>query len=455
MDSYLDEVAEFAATFPYEDIPASTIERTKWVIADSIGAVVGGAAEPEMQKLSRHMATGGGPATVMGAGLKTDAAKAAFLNGAAGTFLEMDEGNQFCKGHPGMHTIPAAIAQAETGYVSGQDLLAAIAIGYEVGARVGIACNLRLSMHPHGTWGSICAAVAVGRLKGFDADAMKTLLNVASNLSLATSRRTMLEGGTVRNVFAGVSCQMGVLAGDLVDAGFIGEIDGIAQVFGHVVSDSFAPAEMTVDLGQRWEISRNYFKLHSCCRYNHAALDALDKIVAAQPAPIEPAAISKISVDTYGLAVELDDPAPRNTLAGKFSVPFAVATTLVHGSSGVSSFTGEAIGNETARSLAQKVSLNEDPAMSAQLPDHRPATVKITLNDGSVLEATTDTNRGDWRDPYSDAELKMKYDDLVSRLWPAGAAGTVHAEIMSLDRQTSLAPLQSALAKAEASIGSQ
>ena len=112
----------------------------------------------------------------------------------------MDEGNQFCKGHPGMHTFPAAFAYSQTHGTSGKDLITAIAIGYEVGARVGIATNLRMSMHPHGTWGTICAAVGVARLAGFNAEQMKTLLNVSSNMSLATSRRTMLEGGTVRNL---------------------------------------------------------------------------------------------------------------------------------------------------------------------------------------------------------------------------------------------------------------
>ncbi len=457
MDNYLDQVAKFAATCRYEDIPAETIERTKLVIADSIGAIVGGAAEPEMQHLSGQMATSGGPASVIGTGLKTDPSKAALLNGTAGTFLEMDEGNQFCKGHPGMHTIPAAFALSEAlneagSSVSNHYLVAAIAVGYEIGARVGIACNLRLTMHPHGTWGSICAAVAVGRLKGFDADKMKTLLNVGSNLSLSTSRRTMLEGGTVRNVFAGVSNQMGVLAGDLVDAGFSGEVDGIAHVFGKVVSDSFAPEEMTVELGRRWEISRNYFKLHSCCRFNHATLDALDKIIASQSEPIEPADIAQISVDTYSLAVELDDPAPRNTLAGKFSVPFAVATTLVHGNSGVGSFTREAIGNQTAQSLAQKVRLNEDPKMSASLPEHRPASIKITLTNGAVLQAATDTNRGDWRDPYSDQELRTKYDDLVARLWKSEQAQSVHGEIMALDQASSVDSLHGAIADAEAAV---
>ena len=172
---YLTEVAEFAADFSTADLPANVIERTKLIVADSIGAIVGGAAEPEVQALSRRPGfAGGGPARLIGTRLTAQPAQAALINGTAGTWLEMDEGNQFCKGHPGMHTFPAAFAFAEANGASGAAFLTAVALGYEVGARVGIATALRPSMHPHGTWGAICAAVAVQRLAGRDAASMRS-----------------------------------------------------------------------------------------------------------------------------------------------------------------------------------------------------------------------------------------------------------------------------------------
>ena len=45
MTFYLDQVAEFAATTKFEDLPAPVIERTKYVIADCIAAIVGGSVE--------------------------------------------------------------------------------------------------------------------------------------------------------------------------------------------------------------------------------------------------------------------------------------------------------------------------------------------------------------------------------------------------------------------------
>jgi 2-methylcitrate dehydratase PrpD len=443
MTFYLDQVAKFAATTKFDDLPTSVIERTKLVIADCVAAIVGGSVEPEIKELSTRLASqsGGGTALVIGTYLKTDPAKAALLNGTAGTFLEMDEGNQFCKGHPGMHTFPAVLAYSQVHEASGKDLITAIAIGYEVGARVGIATNLRMSMHPHGTWGTICAAVGVARLAGFNAEKMKTLLNVSSNMSLATSRQTMLEGGTVRNLFTGVSNQMGVLACDLVLSGFTGEQDGIGNVFGKVVSDEFNQDAMTNKLGTHWEITRNYFKMHSCCRFNHAALDALNEVLHTNQGVLAVNDIASIHVDTYFLAAELDGQSPQNTLAGKFSVPFAIATTLVNGSSDVASFTWDAIRNETIQALAKKVTVSDDPAMSAKLPDLRPASIMITMNNGTVFKAATETNRGDWRDPYSVSELSEKYNSLTARAWAEINATKIYDTIMAIEDAVSIAPL--------------
>ena len=446
---YLSEVAAFAADFPTGDLPDAAVERTALILADSIGAIVGGAAEPEVQALSaRPGMTGAGPSRLVGPGTPAHPALAALVNGTAGTWLEMDEGNQFCKGHPGMHTIPAALAYAEANGASGADFLAAVAMGYEIGARVGIATALRPSMHPHGTWGAICAAVAVQRLAGADAARMREAINIAANLNLGTSRRTMLEGGTVRNVFAGVSGQMGILTNDMVEAGFCGEIDGVAQVFGRVVSDSFDPAAMTEALGERWEVSRNYFKTHACCRYNHAALDALAMIGAEHPGALVPGRIAGIEVESYAFAAELDDPRPRNVLAAKFSVPFAVATTIVNGSSDVASFTWDKVKDPAILDLAARVTVREDKAMSAQLPDRRPARTTVRLTDGEVLTAATETNRGDWADPYAPEEIRAKYLSLTARMWDAGHAAAIWDETLALADRPRIAPWAEMMAEA-------
>ncbi len=436
MSDYLDQISAFICRCQFDDLPSVVVQRAHEVMADSLAVMAAGAQEEEIKALTQRTVVPGSKevATLIGDEIRTEPSKAALINGTAGTFLELDEGNQFARGHPAIHVVPAALAVAEEMNLSGRELLTALVLGYEIGARIGIACKIRMSMHPHGTWGTVGAAVAVGKLMGYGEPAMREIINVSSSLGLATSRRTMLEGGLVRNVYAGVSGYMGILAHDLVQSGFTGEADGLQTVFGAVVSDTFVPEVMTEDLGSRFEIARNYFKRHACCRYNHATLDALGDIIAKRPGGrIRPDEVAKVEVRTYSLAAQLCDQDPQNTLAGKFSVPFAVATFIVQGSTGVESFTSRAIQDPAAKDLARRVTVSEDPELTAMMPDHRPSRVKVTLTDGTVLEAQALTNKGDTEDPYSPEELRAKYYELAERVWRRDVAEEIYADVMKLE----------------------
>ena len=429
---HLGRLADFCAEVSADAIGAQALGRAALVLADSVGAITGGAPEPDVAALrARPFMAPAGPALLIGTHQTTTPAAAAFLNGTAGTVLEMDEGNQFAKGHPGMHVVPAALAAAAgIGGVAGRDLLAAIALGYEVAARIGIATALNPALHPHGTWGTVGAAVAVLRLTGANGPQMREGINMAASLGLANSRRTMLEGGTVRNAYTGLSGQTGIYVADMLAAGFCADTEGLSHVYSRVAGTSFAPEALTEDLGTRWEVMRNYFKMHSCCRYNHATLDALNVILGLHD--VTPSAITRIDVDTYGLAVELNDPAPRNVLGAKFSVPFAVATRMITGSSGVESFTQPRVDDPAIRALAAKVVLREDPDLSAALPARRPARVALHLADGRVLRGATDTNRGDWADPYPLSEIRAKFLSLSRRAWDGAAAEALWDQMLDL-----------------------
>ncbi|MGD8520811.1 MAG: MmgE/PrpD family protein [Desulfobacterales bacterium] len=444
MTNYLERISEFICEYEFDRFPPEVVQRACEVTADMLAAIAAGSQENEVKDVTTKIlaAKSRGISTIIGSGEKTEPSKAALINGTAGTFLELDEGNQFGRGHPGIHVVPAALAIAEEKGLSGRDFITALVLGYDIGTRIGIASKLRMSMHPHGTWGTVGAAVAVGKLSGYDPSAMKQIINLSSSLSLATSRKTMLEGGTVRNVYAGVSGYMGILAHDLVQSGFIGEADGLQTVYGSVVSDSFDPGVMTEDLGTRFEIARNYFKRHACCRYNHGTLDALEEIISRRPdQKIMPQEVDRIEVKTYSLAAQLCDPSPQNMLAGKFSIPFAVATSIVHGSTGIHSFAPEAIQNPVARDLAQKVSVVEDPELTAMMPAYRPSKMKLILKDGSVLEAETLMNKGDAEDPYSSDDLRIKYYELTDLVWSRNIADAVYQDTMNLPELNTITQL--------------
>lgn len=436
----LEQLSRFAAALRFFDLPDDVREQTGWILADSIAAIAGGSAEPEMRALCGTLAEGGnGSCTVLGrrapslpgGSQGTSADIAALLNGTAGTFLEMDEGNRFSRGHPAMHVVPAALALCEARGGDARSFLSALVAGYEVGSRIGAASRLRASMHPHGTWGTIGAAAACARLADLDAAALQETLNIGASMTTATSKRTMLEGGLVRNVYTGLSNRNGVLALQLAEAGFTGERDGVASLMGSIVSEQFDPDEMVRDLGTLWHLTQNYFKLHSCCRFNHGTLDAIDQIAARGPLPA-PEQIRQIHVDSYAFAAELDDPAPRNTLAAKFSVPFAVATRIVNGNSALASFSWDAVRDTRVLELARRVTVREDAQMTRRLPLERPARVTIDLCDGSTRVGEVGANRGDDALPYSRAELREKFLGLTQRVWPVTHAASVLDATLSM-----------------------
>jgi 2-methylcitrate dehydratase PrpD len=434
MQEYLDKLVSYVCRTNFNDLPQAVVLRAKEVLADTLSVIAAGAQEDEVKGLTKRLVDPKAKqiASLIGSGTRTEPLKAALINGTAGTFLELDEGNQFGRGHPGIHVVPAALAMAEEGCLSGKDLLTALVLGYEIGTRIGIACKIRMSMHPHGTWGTVGAAVAVGKLMGYGEAAMREMINVSSSLGLATSRRTMLEGGTVRNVYSGTSNFMGVLAHQLVQSGFTGEADGLKTVYGSVVSDTFSPEVMTEELGERFEIARNYFKMHACCRYNHGTLDALEKILAKRP--IKAGEIESVDVETYSLAAQLCDRDPQNMLAAKFSIPFAVATLIVHGRTDVTCFTPEAVRSEAVQALAKRVEVKEDPKLTAMMPSRRPSRVRVTLKNGGKFEAEVTMNKGDFEDPYGPADLEKKYSSLADPVWGHAKAEQIRSQLMAAEK---------------------
>ena len=158
--------------------------------------------------------------------------------------------------------------------------------------------------------------------------------------------------------------------------------------------------------------------------------------------------VEDIVVETYSLAAELDNRSPKNVLAAKFSVPFAVASALVNGSTGVESFTLPNVVNPRIIALAQRVTVVEDASMTALLPHKRPAKITLRLKSGEVLEAATETNRGDWSDPYSEADVRNKYLSLTERLWHKDAALRVWDKIMALGSAISLDEVFTEMAQA-------
>ncbi len=389
-----------------DTVSAAVRDRAGLVLADTVGAVVAGQGDAAVAETAGRHAKGG-PCRLPGTGLRAAPPTAAFLNGLAGTALELDEGNYPAGGHPGVHAVAAALAAAEARKAGGSALLDAVIAGYEAGARVGMATRLRPAAHPHGTWGALGGAAAVSRLRGHDAAMTLRALEVAASLGLATSATAALRGGSVRNAYAGIAAQNGLLACDLAEAGVTGEPDGIAAVFGRVVGESFDEAAMLDGLGERWLVAEAFFKQASCCRETQGALEALELLLAE--APVAPDAVAAVEVETFASAAALSDRTPAAPIAGRFSIPFAVATRMVRGHAWTDAFSEAAIADPETRALSARVAVREAPALTARLPAERVCRLSLRLRDGAVREREVIGTPGDPDRPLPEEALRGKF----------------------------------------------
>jgi 2-methylcitrate dehydratase PrpD len=423
VEPVLAGLARFVARTPEEAIPEAVRDGAALVLADTVGAILGGSQEPEIRRLHADADRAAGPATVLGAGFgRVEPWWAIVANGLAGTMLELDEGNRFARGHPAIHVLPATLAEAERIGGSGAAVISALVVGYDVAARLGGAAPVRPGMHMHGVHGTVGAAAAVARLRGLGESLTARALGVAAGLTLGTSWRTALGGATVRNAYAGVAGANGWLAADLAAAGITPLPDMLTEIFGRVSDAGLDAATAGDGLGERFEISRNYFKRYACCRYSHPAVEAIEEILAATP--IVPDRIASVCVSTPALGATMSDRDPVGALGAKFSIPYALAARLVLGDCGVSAFREPALSDARVRALARRVEVVEDPALTALTPRARPARVEVRLTDGRVFTRRVDQPSGEFDRPYAEALLRDKFVGLASPELGAAGAGT-------------------------------
>jgi 2-methylcitrate dehydratase PrpD len=438
---YLDRLAAWAATTPLDALPSAVRERACLVIADSLGVTAHGMQAPEMRAfVARHLADPRpGHASVIGAGRRADPASAALLNGTAGTWIDMNEGNLHANGHPGIQVVPLAWALAEQERRPGRDLLAAFVVGYEVSARIKRASATRLAVHPHGTFGTIGAAVALARLLGYDTAATREIINVSATLGVAASRRALTTGATVRNVYTGLSGSMGWLAHTLVQSGFTGEPDGVASVYGTIYADRFDPEAAVRGLGEEFLLPRGFIKIHACGRYIHGALDCVETLMARRP--LAPESIEAIRVRTYAMAASLGHADVRSEFGARFSLPFAVASLLCHGRSGLDNYDATAVADPRIQALARRVEVAEDPEFTRAFPGRQPTEVTVALADGSEMSERADYHRGEAEHPHAPGAVRRKFLDLAAPVWGRARAEALHDRVLDLERVPDVAAL--------------
>ncbi|HEX4171663.1 MAG TPA: MmgE/PrpD family protein [Acetobacteraceae bacterium] len=411
MAHQIEELAAFVAATQWEDVPAHVQHHTKLVLLDTLGVILAGAVRPEVRQLRERLGTGSG-ATIYAPGWSShDPRTAALLNGIAGRSVELCEGLRLVSGQAAMQVLPGVLAVGEHARSTGRDMLTALLLGYDVAARLSGGFTPRPLAHQNGQVSLLAAAAAGARLRGLDAAQISGAMRIATTLLLTPSYTNAVAGATALNVAGGMSGFAAALAPELALAGFTAQDDAIEQALSELVGSGFNADPVLDKLGTTWHITRNYFRLYACCNPIHPALDCLQQaLTELRPTPDQ---IEGIEIATYGFAAVMRNSEPANFFASKYSLPHAAATMVVRGHAGHSALDDSALHDPAIASLRRRVSIAEDPSMTAVAPRLRQARVTVRLTDGRSATQSCDSHRGDFQRPFAEIELREKFRELA------------------------------------------
>jgi 2-methylcitrate dehydratase PrpD len=433
---HIEELAAFVSATEWEDVPRSVQHHTKLVLLDTLGVILAGAERPEVRHLRERLGTGSG-ATIYARGWPShDPRTAALLNGIAGRSIELCEGLRLVSGQAAMQVLPGVLAVGEQARSTGRDMLTALLLGYDVAARLAGGFTPRPLAHQNGQVSLLAAAAAGARLRGLDAMGISRAMRIATALLLTPSYTNAVAGATALNVSGGMSGFAAALAPELALAGFEAQDDAIEQALSQLVGNGFNADAVLDELGTTWQITRNYFRLYACCNPIHPALECLQQVLTKlRPKPEQ---IERIDAVTYGFAAAMRNPDPPNFFASKYSLPHAAATMVVRGHAGHSALNDSALHDPIIASLRRRVSVAEDPAMTAVAPQLRRARVTVRLTDGRSASHACDSHRGDFQHPFAEAELRDKFRELAGVVLKAEGIALVEQVVDGCDQWDSV-----------------
>ncbi|MGP3536055.1 MmgE/PrpD family protein [Microbacterium sp. RD1] len=433
------ELAGAAAGMRWAAMSEASRDRARVVFLDTVAGMVGGLRSTLHPRWRNVLGGTDGPATVFGSARPGAVADAVFFNATLPTVLQLDEGYRVSRGHPAIHVVPVALAVGEQLDRSLADVLTAVAAGYEVAARVGVAMGgTRAHIHPHGNWGAVGAAVTAAWLYAdADAAAIGRAIDIAAGVAGMHDRRAAAEGAGMHHLWAATGAHTGLMAGAASAAGaeavegalvdFLLEHAGAAPdpalLTQGIRHGAFAP--LAIDTG--------YIKFWAACGHTHTAIGAALEITGSAGA-IDADRIADVEVRTFRAAASLDRTDARNALAARFSIPFTVAAALTTGV-----FTEESVDDaalDALRDVAARVRVIHDPSMDAGYPvEGRPLAMTVRLSNGKLLRADGLLSPGDPELPPTPDMLDAK----AARLFERGREGRgadLVAEYRELDADT-------------------
>jgi 2-methylcitrate dehydratase PrpD len=420
----------------YEDLPDDAREAARHCVLDWLGVTIAGAHEPLVDILVDVIvgAERSEEAALIGRRERATRPTAALVNGAAGHALDYDDAHMRMTGHPTAPVLPALLALAEGGAVSGKALLTALVAGIELEGRLGAVLgggHYEVGFHSTATLGTFGAAAACAHLLGLETGAWHHALGLAGTQAAGLKSAF---GTMAKPLHAGRAASSGLLSALLARRGFSSSAGILEAKQGFAATHAGGALDPGVldGLAGRFLIRETLFKYHAACYLTHAAIESARRL--RERHGVDPRAVDAIEVAVAPSLLGVCNIAePRTGLEGKFSLRATTALALLGEDTGALGTYCEAkMADVRLVGLRDRARVVTDAGLA---PTRARVAVRIG---GRRLEEETDTGVPTADLSEQRKRLRAKFAALTVPVLGAEAAAVLAEAALSIDRLASV-----------------
>ena len=434
-------LAEFIAGLTYSRLPQPVREQLFVLFLDylrvaSIGERMSwsGWATALAKKLGGH-----GSSYVLFSPDQYDPVRAGFLNATYSGSIDADDVHVGAMLHPGCIVFSAALAIGQDRHLPGEQVMAAVAAGYEAMIRIALSIqpsHFRRGFQSTATCGGFGAAAAAAHLLFRGGDRVQ---KIAGTIGLAASfcgglTQFYHSGSTVKRIHAAHAAAEGIQAALLAEAGFSGPADilegkdGFARAYADEVN-----FDLLVDgLGRHYKLLEVAVKAHACSARVQAAIEATAELCRAHAVRAGDVKALRVGIPRV-IQGRLTVNAPRDVQSAQMSVPFSVALTVSQSEKLAPGFAlnvgdfENGMNNPAILDLAKRVECVLDDDVE-RVSTAESVGARVTLKSASGAEHTVfvETPQGSPSRPFTTEDHVDRFrHELQHRFDPAGCAALV------------------------------
>jgi 2-methylcitrate dehydratase len=452
MQTLAHQLARFAISLKFDDLPDAVVHEAKRRVLDSIGCAFGGFhAEP--CEVARRVAMGTSAdagATLIGMDHRAPADWAAFANGCMVRYLDYND-TYLSKepAHPS-DNITAALAVAEAHKANGRDLITAIVLAYEVQCRLCDAACIRARGWDHVTYGAFSTALAAGRLMNLAAEPMRHAVNIAGVASVNLRQSRVGELSHWKGCAFANAARHGVFAAMLAAEGMTGPapifegangfeklVSGPLRLQGPIATGK--PVRKPDDL-MILKTSIKFWPLEYHAQSAvEAALQLREQIDGVEQ-------IEKIEIQSHDAAVDIIGSSPEqwkptSRETADHSLPYLTAVALMDGKVTPRQFEPKRFTDPKLLKLVKRVTVSRHAELSRRYPSDVGNIITLKLRGGKTLSRRVDVPLGNAKKPLSDEQVEEKMHALADPVLGADRVDKVARWVWKLQEKKNVAEL--------------